>query len=131
MLGKWERVSALGGHLSPLEITSDDIFALMLVTPLCPIVTLQLNYLDRMARRFVLINTSNHTIEADLIKGTITRDRDSESFTTERDDTYRAMHKAILSGSTDTLCSLDEGLETLHLIDAAERAAKHGEWVER
>lgn len=131
MLGQWERISALGGHLSPLEITSDDIFALMLVTPLCPIITLQLNYLDRMARRFVLINTSNHTIEADLIKGTITIDRDSESFTAGRDDTYRAMHQTILSGNTDSLCSLNEGVETLKLIEAAERAAKHGEWVKR
>lgn len=131
MLGNWERVSALGGHLSSLEITSDDIFALMLVTPLCPIVTLQLNYLDRMGRRFILINTARHTIEVDLIKGTITVDRDSESFGTGRDDTYRAMHEAILSGSADALCSLDEGLETLRLIEAVERAAKHGKWVGR
>lgn len=131
MLGKWERISALGGHYSSLEITSDDIFALMLVTPSCPIVTLQLNYLDRLARRFVLINTSNHTIEADLIKGTITIDRDIESYTTGMDVTYRSMHQAILSGSAGTLCSLDEGLDTLRLIEAAERAARHGEWVER
>ena len=92
---------------------------------------LQLNYLDRLARRFVIINTANHTIEADLIKGTITIDRDSESFTVDRDATYRAMHETILSGSTSTLCSLDEGVETLRLIAAAELAAKRGEWVER
>lgn len=131
MLGTWERVSALGGHYSSLEITSDDIFALMLVTPKCPIVTLQLNYLDRLARRFVIINTSSHTIEADLIRGTITIDRDSVSFTSEQNDTYRAMHQAILSGSTSTLCSLEEGIETLRLIDATERAARNGVWVER
>jgi predicted dehydrogenase len=131
MLGKWERVSALGGHLSSLEITSDDIFALMLVTPLCPIVTLQLNYLDRMTRRFVLVNTSNHTIEVDLIKGSITIDRDIELFTTERDVTYRSMHQAVLSGNTGSLCSLGEGLETLYLIQMAERSARQGVWVER
>lgn len=131
ILGKWECVSALGGHFSSLEITSDDIFALMLVTPSCPILSLQMNYLDRVGRRLILINTDNHTIEADLIRGTITVDRDRESFTTERDDTYRAMHEAILSGSIGTLCSLDEGLETLRLIEAAELAARQGEWIER
>ena len=131
MLGKWERVSALGGHLSALEITSDDIFALMLVTPTCPIVMLQLNYLDRLARRTLLINTSKHTIEADLIKGAITIDRDCESILVGRDDTYRAMHEAILSGSTNGLCSLDEGGEILRLIEATESAAKHGKWVKR
>ncbi|MBS4096031.1 MAG: Gfo/Idh/MocA family oxidoreductase [Sulfuricella sp.] len=131
MLGGWERVSAIGGHFSPLEITSDDVFALMLVTPACPIVTLQLNYLDRSARRFVLINTAKHTFEADLIKGTIKIDGDIESYVIERDDSYRAMHEAILSGDTDTLCSLDEGLGALRLIEAAEMAARHGKWMVR
>jgi predicted dehydrogenase len=131
MLGGWERVNALGGHYSHLDITSDDIFALMLVTPSCPIVTLQLNYLDRLARRFILINTSDHTYEADLIKGIIRIDRNVESFITEQDDTYSAMHEAILSDNRNTLCYLDEGLSTLRLIEAAERSAKHGEWIER
>jgi predicted dehydrogenase len=131
LLGGWEMVSALGGHLSPLEINSDDVFALMLVTPACPVVTLQMNYLDRLTRRFIVINTEGHTIEADLIKGVITVDRESESLTTERDHTYRAMHEAVLSGNTDTLCSLDEGLETLRLIESAEFAASNGIWVNR
>lgn len=131
ILGGWERVSALGGHFSPLEITSDDVYALMLATPSCPIVTLQLNYLDRRARRFVLVNTANHTFEADLVGGSIAIDRDSEAFAIERDDTYRAMHQAILAGSTGTLCSLDEGLSTLRLIEAAESSVRKGEWVVR
>lgn len=131
ILGGWERVSALGGHFSELEITSDDIFALMLATPRCPVLMLQLNYLDRLARRTVLINTSKHTIEADLIKGTITIDADKESISVGRDDTYRAMHEAILSGNGDSLCSLDEGVNILRLIEVAEWAAKHGEWVKR
>jgi predicted dehydrogenase len=131
LLGSWERVSALGGHLSALEIDSDDVFALMLVTQKCPVVTLQLNYLDRLSRRNVLINTTELTIEADLIKGTITIDRASESISVGRDETYRAMHQAVLSDSTADLCSLNEGLETLRLIEAAERAVKQEEWVKR
>ena len=131
LLGKSTRVSALGGHLSPLEITSDDVSALMLVTDACPVVTLQLNYLDRLARRSILINTSKHTIEADLIAGTMTIDREVETFDVARDDTYRLMHEAVLFGSTGSLCTLDEGLETLRLIEAAEMAAKRGAWVER
>ena len=131
MLGPWERVSALGGQLSPLEITSDDVFAVLLVTASCPIVTLQMNYLDRSTRRSTVINTSEHTFEADLIRGTVMIDRDSEMLTAERDYTYRAMHESILSGRTDTACSLGEGLETLRMIEAIERAANGGVWVER
>lgn len=131
ILGGWTRVSALGGHYSPLEITSDDIFALMLTTPACPIVTVQLNYLDRLTRRTILVNTSNHTFEADLVKGTITTDRDIETVTAGRDDTYRGMHQAILAGNHNTLCSFDEGLSTLKLIEAAEASSKHGEWIKQ
>jgi predicted dehydrogenase len=129
ILGGWQRVIAIGGHFSSLEITTDDVFALMLVTPECPIVTLQLNYLDRLTRRCILINTASHTIEADLIKGTVTIDRDVESFVTERNATYRAMHEAILTGNSDTLCSLEDGLSTLRLIEAAEFSAKQEKWI--
>ena len=131
LLGKWQRVSALGGHLSDLEISSDDVYALMWVTPSCPVVTLQLNYLDRTTHRNILINTTEHTIEADIVKGTITIDKGCESITVGRDDTYRAMHDAILSGGTNILCTMDEGLETLKLIEAAEQATCRGEWVKR
>lgn len=131
MLGGWQKVSALGGHLSPLEISSDDVFALMLTTPACPIAMLQLNYLDKLARRTVLINTANHTIEADLIKGVVTLDRQTETFTVGRDDTYRAMHEAVISGKSDSLCSLTEGSEVMRLIAAAEQSAITEEWVKR
>ena len=131
MLEGWKRVSSLGGHLSSLKITSDDVFALMMVTPSCPVVTLQMNYLDRVGRRLMIINTAKHTIKADLIKGTIMVDKDNELFSVARDDTYHDMHEALLSGREDIACFLDEGLETLRLIEATERAAKCCEWVER
>ena len=131
MLGGWNRVSAVGGHFSELEIDSDDIFSLMFTTPLCPIVTLQLNYLDRITRRFVIINTLRHTIEADLVHGSITVDRDSTFLSAERDYTYRKMHADILLENTENLCSIEEGLDILRLIEAAESAAIRMEWVGR
>lgn len=131
ILGGWKQVAAVGGHYSSLEIDSDDVFSIMLDTPACPIVSLQMNYLDRIGRRFVLINTSNHTIEADLVKGTVTVDADSESLSVERDFTYREMHKAMLAGEDEIICSLSEGLDVMRLIDAAELASKNREWVRR
>lgn len=131
MLGRWEQVSALGGHFSSLEIDSDDVFALMFSTKRCPIATLQLNYLDRLGRRSILINTSAHTIEANLLSGTIAIDADVESVDVERDYTYKVMHQEILFGNDSTSCSLGEGIEILELIEAAEKAAKRGVWVVR
>jgi predicted dehydrogenase len=129
MLGGWQKVSALGGRLSSLQITSDDVFTLLMSTPACPVVSVQINYLDRAGRRFIIVNTDRHTIEADLIAGTLQIDRDREVFATERDGTYRAMHEAVLAGETASLCSIEEGLNTLKLIEAAELSARRGEWV--
>ena len=132
LLGGWKRVSALGGKFSQLEITSDDIYALSIDTPACPIVTVQMNYLDRLTRRFVLINTSNHTIEADFIKGVVRIDGEVEMIVTERDYTYNAMHEAVLTANMDNLCTLKEGLEVMQLIESAELSAQRsGEWVVR
>ena len=47
------------------------------------------------------------------------------------DHTYRQQHEAILSGRAEEACGLAEGLEVVHLIDAAERAAATRVWVRR
>lgn len=131
ILGGWKRLVAQGGHYSALDINSEDTVALMLETPLCPVVSVQLNYLDRTTRRFVVVNTTKHTIEADLIKGTMTIDHDVEKFNLEKDVSYRQMHKSILEGDNDVLCSFKEGLEVLRMIEAAELSIEQKKWVER
>lgn len=131
LLGRWVRVAAVGGHMSRLEIDSDDLFVLLLATAQCPAVTLQMNYLDRVGRRSIILNTETRTLEADLIKCVITVDRQAEPFACGRDDSYRAMHQAVLAGDTQLLCTVEEGLETLRLVEAAEQAARTGQWVQR
>jgi len=131
LLGRWESVTAIGGHFSPLEISSDDIFAVTMTTSTCPIINLQMNYLDRVGRRFILINTDNHTIEADLVKGVVTIDRASETFAVGRDLTYRAMHEAMISGDEESLCALEDGGEIMRLIEAVEHSAEKRIWVTR
>lgn len=131
LLGDWRAVSALGGHLSSLEIDSDDVFSLLLVTERCPVVNIQVNYLDRPARREVNIVTDNHTFNADLVRGVLEIDGQSEQFHVERDESYRLQHQAVMSRERDSLCSVSEGMAVLGLIDAAERAAGRKEWVSR
>ncbi len=129
LLGGWIKLSAQGGHFSPLEINSEDVISFMMETPLCPVVSVQLNYLDRMSRRFIIVNTAEHTIEADLIRGTLTIDSIIEKLNIEKDITYRQMHQSILQGSCDTLCSFEEGLEVMRLIEAVEISIEQKRWV--
>jgi predicted dehydrogenase len=132
LFGEWSAVTALGGHVSSLEIDSDDLFVLLMQTRRCPVVTVQVSYLDRVARRRLVVNTESHTIEADLLGGTLVVDGVSEAFSVERDHTYREMHRAMLSNDAEGIvCTGEEGMETLQLVAAAERANRRKEWVMR
>ena len=129
MLGGWRRLTAAGGHVSDLEIDSDDVFSLLLETERCPVVTVQMNYLDRSVHREIIALTSTGTVRADLVAGTVSVNGHTDHFTVRRDDTYCAEHQAILSGDKASACLLDEGRDVVRMIAAAERAATEGVWV--
>ncbi len=131
LFGGCNSMTALGGHFSHLEIDSDDIFSIMMVANKCPVVTVQLNYLDRVTHREILVNTERHVIEVDLSQKTLRVDDQTEKFEVERDETYQLQHQAVLNGDHKYLCSFDEGIEVLKLIEASERSAYSKEriWV--
>lgn len=131
LIGPWRRVAAIGGRISELEITSDDVFSLLYESERCPVIDVQLNYLDRLGRRRVIVNTTNHTYEADLVRNTLRVDGEEQHFPIERDATYRAMHAAMLSGEPAQACTAQEALDILALCDAARDAAACGHWRQR
>jgi predicted dehydrogenase len=132
MFGSWTHLTALGGHFSPLEIDSDDTFSLLMATERCPSVTVQMNYLDRQVKRELLVNTAEHTVRIDFIAGMFEIDGKAEVLSpVDRDYTYRAEHAAMLSGETDIMCSLEQGLEVMATIAATEQAAQEKNWIKR
>ena len=131
LFGPWRRLTASGGYLSSLQIDSDDVYTLLMETQRCPLVSIHMNYLDRVPRREVLVNTDRHTIRVDLINNTITINGVLESVTAAPDDTYRAEHQTMLAGNAEGLCTLEEATETLLTIKAAEQAAASHTWIER
>ena len=66
------------------------------------------------------------TIHADLIKNTLTINETRKNFSVERNETYRAMHEAVLNGKHNQLCSLTEGLEILNFVESAENSSQTG-----
>lgn len=131
LLGPWEKICSLMGQHSHLEIDSEDVVAIMMSTEHCPVVTVQLNYLDRITHRDITINTDNHTYRADLVHGSLQIDNEEEVLVVDRDDTYRSQHQAALNGDYSTLCSFTEGVEVVEMIDAAERSFQSEGWVKR
>ncbi|MGH6946941.1 MAG: Gfo/Idh/MocA family protein [Kiloniellales bacterium] len=128
LFGSWRRVAAIGGKLSALEIDSDDAWAVLIECESCPAVTLQMNYLNRPGRRFMVVETRDRSFELDLIAGTLLTDGREERFAVERDGPLRALHAALLGGKGEPACTAEEGLAVVALIAAIERSAAEGSW---
>jgi len=132
LFGPWTRLTALGGHFSHLEIDSDDVFSVLMATERCPLVQLHMNYLDRVARREILVQTDDHSVRIDMIGGLFEVDGIAQPpVSLERDYTYRAEHRAMLAGDLSGLCSVAEGLDVVVTISAIENAANSNQWIIR
>jgi predicted dehydrogenase len=130
-LGEVRELTAAGGRFGTVTVDSDDVFALLMRTDRCPVVTLQMNYLDRNTRREVTFVGDDSTLAVDFVKGTCMVDGEVESIQVDRDATYRDMHRAILSGTDGALATYEDGVGVVNLIAAAEAAAAGTIWVTR
>jgi len=129
--GRWKRVAAIGGKVSDLSIDSDDVFSLLLETERCSLITVQMNYLDRLPRREITINLDDGTLKGDLINNTLEINGKLSRIDVERNKPYRDMHQAVLTDDLKYPCSFREGIEIVKLIECAEAAAKNRKWVYR
>lgn len=129
LFGDWRAVTALGGHYSALEIDSDDVFSVTLTMQRCPVVTVNMNYLDRAGQRRLVVNTDAHTLRVDLVAGTVEVDGVAQRVECGRDRTYRLQHQAILEGDTRSLSTAEEGMGVLRLVEAIEQANARRAWV--
>ncbi len=122
--------TAVNGHFSHLEINSDDTCSIMMKCTRCPVVNVQVNYLDRFVKREITINTDQHTIFIDFIKEVLTIDGEMQTTCSqEMQKTYVKQHQAVMNEEFDHCCSYSEGLSVMKLIDAAEKASAAQMWV--
>lgn len=131
LTGSWQALAALGGHVSPLAITSDDVFSLVSVHSKCPHVVIHVNYLDRTPKRHFVINYAQGTVAFDFIENRLTHNGIVTSFGCTADEVYTSQLSAALEGEAEISCTLPEALEVLEMIDAAEEAARAKRWVLR
>lgn len=132
ILGPWQRVAALGGKVSDLEIETDDLYCVLFETVHGTKVELELNYLDRRARRELVLNLQGATARADFITGGLEwNGEEVVRHGADRVSICRAQHEALLAGRWDSACTFAEGLDTVRFIEAIESAAAKGEWIRR
>jgi predicted dehydrogenase len=129
LFGPWRRVAASGGRSGALDVASDDAWAILLELGRCPLVSVQLDYLDRIGQRRIVVTTPEHTYVADLVAGELRTDGEVERFPVDRQVTYRRQHEAVLGEGDDRACSAEEGARVVELVAAIETAARERRWV--
>ncbi|MES2594359.1 MAG: Gfo/Idh/MocA family oxidoreductase [Verrucomicrobiota bacterium] len=130
LFGPWRRLVAHGGHLSELEIETEDTVSILAESERCPKLSIEINYLDRAPRRTILVHTRCHTWEVDMLGCRLLCDGQvHQSWTIERNTTYLAQDRAWLMGERDILCSFPEGLAVLHMIQSIEQSITGQAWA--
>jgi predicted dehydrogenase len=130
LLGRVQSLTALGGKNSNLNITSDDTFCILMNTIKCPLVCINLNYLEKIPQRKIIINTYKSTIRLDLINNNIEINGETISINIDYNLTYKHQHLAFLEDSYDIICSEKEGLLVNKIINLSEKASKTKTWIQ-
>jgi predicted dehydrogenase len=129
LAGNWKRLTALGGRFGKLEISSDDVFDLLWEAERCPSVSCHMNYLDRNPRRDCSIHYEGGSLFLDLMGATLWQNGTRTDFEIERNDMFRSMHQAVLSGERDRLPCWEDGVSVMRMIDASSESVQRKEWI--
>jgi predicted dehydrogenase len=129
--GDWQRLTAIGGKFSDLEITTDDTFSILMSTAKCNVVSVQLNYLDQIKQRHITINGNNGTISVDLVGNSARFNELEVELSVNADDSYISQHLAVISNDSQNICTLGEALKVVDTIEAIENSAKSQRWVKK
>lgn len=130
--GAFLKVKAIDRKVSSLEIDSDDAMSLVGLTSKGVVATIALDYLSRKPQRRIVIQSDTNTILADLIEGTFAiygdsgHDIEEKLGKSERNETYKAMHRSIIKGE-GFACTVKEGFSVLEAIDQI-RLSERTDW---
>ena len=108
--------------MSDLEINNDDLLLFSGKTVDGTHVHISLNYFTRAPFRQILIDGDGISIRGDLITKTLllVENGKASDFSWPElgeNDTYCAQHRAILDNDPSLVCTFEEGLQTMGLID--------------
>ena len=131
LFGDWTHLTSTGGKFSNLEIETDDTFSILMQTKLCPALSIQLNYLDRIKQRVITINGDKGSIRIDLFSGLSQFNERTQVFDVGSDHTYLAEHKAMFAKDPKTICSIAEALNVVKTIEAIEIASSKRKWIKK
>jgi len=141
LAGGWLRVCAIGGRSGALGdgVATDDRWAILLELEGGAVSTVHLDALDHVGQRRLSLVGTDTSVALDLVAATLhsaggampAADGQAEPRTWDagRDEVLARLHRSVLDGDVEDLCSFDAGMDVVRLIDAIERSAREGRWV--
>ena len=131
LFGEITIIDSINTKISDLEIKSDDIFTALARTDEGTIINVTMDYISKMPLRRLTIHTKYKTIETNFVNNTLEifdmdGMKDSILFETiDRNYTYSMMHRAILNKNKNSVCSFEDGIKTVKLINNINFRDKH------
>lgn len=117
LCGEIVTVSGVMDKISDLKINSEDITVAVGKTK-STIINFSLDYISEVPFRKIITHTKTNTYICDFIQNTI----NGESLQKiDSEYTYKQMHQDILNSSFDTICTFNEGLQTMKIIEKIEQ----------
>lgn len=129
LFGEWQSLVAVIDKISDLDIESEDYVQLSYSTNQNTRVTVELNYLDHITQRYVVVQTNSKTVKIDFVNNSINCNGELQQLVPiDRDYTYKKQHEAVLNDSS-LCCSFAQGVRVVNMIEAAEKSSLLKEWV--
>lgn len=121
LFGAWQQVDAKLLNTGTLGIDVEEVAEITAACEACPLVSAHLSYLDHAPVRQIRVTGSTKTVVADVIAGRLqVSGAPARTFTVHPDEAYKTMHAAMLGGGGELVCSLEDGLAVMGLIEAIE-----------
>lgn len=114
LFGNVLNVTATTGKFGDLDIDVEDCCGFLAKYDRCPMVMSQLNYLDHIKQRFLIVNTAKATFHLDFIKNTFKKNETETSIA--KVDTYKALALDALESESSRLTSLEDALKLQKMI---------------
>lgn len=112
--------------ISDLEIDSDDLTTLIGKTENGTVINISIDYISKITHRKILIHTFEHSYELDFILNKLVKKNKNGfeelfSFSNlEKNNMFKAMHKAALNNDLTNICTYGEGLNVMETISKVQ-----------
>ncbi|SFL84111.1 Gfo/Idh/MocA family protein [Salibacterium qingdaonense] len=129
LFGDWNSVVSNTGQIGDLDIETEDSVSILLKMDKVPQVQVMLNYLDRSTERFLIVNTFHDTYKLDLIRGKLLKNGEIiQEVHITRNKTYEDQLLDLVN-KRQYLCTFDEAVQSVNLIDKIEKSNREGKWI--